>query len=75
MSFSLAKRYIELAAEIKIEEFVLSYLKLNLEDSRLTSRRRISALKVIDPPFVPERRTWPKRKQIVMISTIDLVGY
>ena len=66
----LASEYARLLAERKLQEFVIMYLSLQLEDARLSSNRRGGVLKVIDPPFVPERRVWPKRKQIVMVSTL-----
>jgi len=66
----LSRDYIEIVSRIKVEEFVLAYLRMNLEDARMVANSRISVLKVIDPPFVPERRTWPKRKQIVLASTL-----
>lgn len=66
----LASEYVQLFAERRLQEFVAMYLNLQLEDVRLSSNRRMSVLKVIDPPYVPERRAWPKRKQIVMVSTL-----
>ena len=66
----LASEYVRLFTERQLQEFVITYLRLQLEDARLASNRRMSVLKVIDPPYVPERRAWPKRKQIVMISTL-----
>jgi len=66
----LASGYAQLLTEQKLQEFVVVYLRLQLEDVRLSSNRRMSVLKVIDPPYVPERRAWPKRKQIVMVSTL-----
>lgn len=66
----LASEYVRLFTERKLQEFVILYLRLQLEDARLSSNRRLSVLKVVDPPYVPERRAWPKRKQIVMVSTL-----
>jgi len=66
----LASEYVQLLTERKLQEFVVMYLRLQLEDARLSSSRRMSVLKVIDPPYVPERRAWPKRKQIVIVSTL-----
>jgi len=66
----LSRDYIEIVSKIKTEEFVLAYLRMNLEDAIITANSRISVIKVIDPPFVPERRSWPKRKQIVLVSTL-----
>ncbi|MCK4235689.1 MAG: hypothetical protein KAX38_01130, partial [Candidatus Krumholzibacteria bacterium] len=43
---------------------------LMLEDARISANRETSVIRVIDPPFVPEKRAWPKRKQIVIVSTL-----
>jgi len=66
----LASEYVKMFSNRKLQEFVIMYLGLQLEDARLAVNRRTAVLKVIDPPFVPERRAWPKRKQIVMVSTL-----
>jgi len=67
---SLASTYVKLATEVKTQKFVIAYLKLKLEDAKLIAERNVSVLKVLDPPVLPEKRAWPKRKQIVMASTI-----
>ena len=69
----LAAEYLGMVAERMAQEFALAYLRLKLEDSRISANRRISAIRVIDPPVVPERRSWPKRKQIVIILTMASV--
>ena len=66
----MASEYVRLFTDRKMQEFAVMFLRLQLEDARLSANRRSSVLKVIDPPFVPERRIWPKRKQIVMVSTL-----
>ncbi len=66
----LASEYVEMLGKRKLQEFVIMYLGLQLEDARLMADRRTAVLKVIDPPYVPERRAWPKRKQIVIVSTL-----
>lgn len=66
----LTSGYVQLLTEQKLQEYVVMYLRLQLEDARMLSNRRMSVLKVIDPPYVPERRAWPKRKQIVIVSTL-----
>ncbi len=66
----IAVDYLKLASEIRTQQFVVAYLKLRLEDAKLMADRRVSVLKVLDPPVIPEKRVWPKRKQIVIASTI-----
>ncbi len=65
----LASEYLRLYGELKIQEFALAYVRLKLEDEAILASRYVSVIRVIDPPVAPQRRTWPKRKQIVMIST------
>jgi capsular polysaccharide transport system permease protein len=69
----LAAEYLGMVTEKMAQEFALAYLRLKLEDSRISANRRVSTIRVIDPPVVPEKRSWPKRKQIVMILTMASV--
>jgi tyrosine-protein kinase Etk/Wzc len=65
----LASEYLRLYGELKIQEFALEYIRLKLEDEAILTNKDVSVIRVIDPPVAPQRRAWPKRKQIVMIST------
>lgn len=65
----LDARYVQLYTEIMRQGFVLTYLKLKLEDARIMANRNTSVIRVLDPPVMPERRSWPKRKIIVLVST------
>ncbi len=65
----LASEYLRLYEELKMQEFALAFIHLKLEDEEIMANREVSVIRIIDPPFVPEKRVWPKRKQIVMIST------
>ena len=69
----LATEYLGMMAERMAQEFALAYLRLKLEDTRISANRRVSTIRVIDSPVVPDRRSWPKRKQIVMILTMASV--
>ncbi len=69
----LTTEYLGMVAERMAQEFALAYLRIKLEDARITANSRVSAIRVIDPPVVPERRSWPKRKQIVIILTMASV--
>ncbi len=66
----LSYRYARLMIEKRIQEFVLAYLQLQHMDAMITTNQRLSSIKIIDPPYVPEMRAWPKRKQIVVVSTL-----
>jgi tyrosine-protein kinase Etk/Wzc len=66
----IASRYMRLLADRQVQEFVIAYVRLQLEEARIAVNRRESVIKIIDPPFIPEKRAWPKRKQIVIVSTL-----
>ena len=61
--------YLQLMGERRMQEFVVEYLRLRLADAQIAANDHVNVLKVVDPPAAPEQRSWPKRTQIVMIST------
>lgn len=61
--------YVHLVSKRKIQEFVLGYLRVRLAEARVASQSDTGTLRIIDPPRIPEKRAWPKRKQIVLFST------
>ena len=65
----ISTRYMQFMSERRMQEFMLAYLRLRLADAEVTAKSRMSALKVLDPPSAPDRRSWPRRKQIVLVST------
>ncbi|MDD3643273.1 MAG: hypothetical protein PHQ19_07430 [Candidatus Krumholzibacteria bacterium] len=69
----IATEYFGLLAERMAQEFALAFIRLKLEDAAISSRHGASAIRVIDPPYLPERRAWPKRKQIVIVLTLASV--
>jgi tyrosine-protein kinase Etk/Wzc len=68
----LASEYLRLFGELKVQEFALAYIRLKLEDEVILVNRDVSVIRIIDPPFVPQRRAWPKRSQIVLVSTLAI---
>lgn len=65
----ISTTYLQIMSERRLEEFMLAYLRMRIADAEVTSNSPLSALKILDPPAAPERRSWPKRKQIVLVST------
>jgi capsule polysaccharide export protein KpsE/RkpR len=65
----ISTRYLQFMSERRMQEFMLAYLRLRLADAEVTANSRMSAIRVLDPPSAPDRRSWPKRKQIVLVST------
>ncbi len=66
----LVSEYLALTGERMMQEFALAFLQVKLADAAVTSSMRTGVIRVIDPPFVPQIRAWPKRKQIVMVMTV-----
>lgn len=62
--------YVNLMSRRRVQEFVLAYLRVRLADARIVAGSRVTTLRVIDRPVAPERRSWPKRKQIVLFSAV-----
>ena len=69
----LAAEYLGMVAERMVQEFSLAFIRLKLEDAKIFAVNRTATIRVIDPPLVPEKRSWPKRKQIVIILTLASV--
>lgn len=65
----ISTRYAQFMSERRMQEFMVAYLRLRRADADVTASSRLSALKVLDPPSAPDRRSWPRRKQIVLVST------
>jgi capsule polysaccharide export protein KpsE/RkpR len=65
----ISTHYAQFLSERKMQEFLLAYLRLRLADAEVTANSRVSAIKIFDPPAAPDRRSWPKRGRIVMVST------
>ena len=61
--------YVHFMSKRRVQEFVLAFLRVRLAETRIASEHRISTIRLIDPPAVPEKRSWPARKQIVLFST------
>lgn len=66
----IAAGYIRLMVDLRAQETVLEYVRLLLEDVTIQANRKVGILRIIDPPYIPEERVWPKRKQIVIVSTV-----
>lgn len=65
----ISTTYLQYTSERRMEEFMLAYLRLRIADAEMISNTLVSAIRVLDPPAAPERRSWPRRKQIVLVST------
>jgi capsule polysaccharide export protein KpsE/RkpR len=65
----ISAHYMQFLSERKMQEFMLAYLRLRLADAEAAGNSRMSAIRVFDPPSAPDQHSWPKRTQIVFVST------
>jgi capsule polysaccharide export protein KpsE/RkpR len=66
----LATGYFGLLSERMAQEFALAFITLKLNDAVISSEKKVSVIRIIDPPSLPDKRIWPKRAQIVMVLTL-----
>jgi len=66
---AISMQYVQLLGERRMEEFTVGYLRIRLAEAELSANSHVSSIRILDPPSAPDRRAWPKRKQIVMVST------
>jgi len=53
--------------ELKVRESTYAWLAAQLEEARIDEARDTRTVDVLDPPVVPERKSWPKRSIVVLI--------
>ena len=63
-------RWANLYRETKIQETVYELLTQQFEMSKIQEAREIPTVKVLDPPGVPERKSFPPRIVIVLLGTM-----
>lgn len=70
----LAQQYVRLMREFKIQEAVLEMLVKQYELASLTESKDVSPIQVIQVAKIPERKSKPKRSQIVLLTAFA-VGF
>jgi hypothetical protein len=63
-------RWANLYRETKIQETVYELLTQQYEMSKIQEAKEIPTVKVLDPPGVPERKSFPPRIVIVLLGTV-----
>jgi len=63
-------RWANLYRETKIQETVYELLTQQYEMSKIQEAKEIPTVKVLDPPGVPERKSFPPRIVIVLLGTM-----
>lgn len=62
--------YADLYRPVAIDEAVFDTLIREDELAKVTEVRNIPSIKILDPPDVPENKSWPSRLWIILLSTI-----
>nr|HPH55521.1 GNVR domain-containing protein [Smithella sp.] len=71
---AINKKYLEeqlvLNTDPLIDQKIYTMIAQQLETSMMAEVKENFSFKVIDPPFVPDRKIKPKRAQMVMLSFV-----
>ncbi|NQT33737.1 hypothetical protein HQ587_01000 [bacterium] len=65
----ITREYAELMREMKIQSTLLEYIYPQYENARIQEQRETANVQVLDPARVPNKKSRPPRKMIVIIST------
>jgi capsule polysaccharide export protein KpsE/RkpR len=66
LSSRLYPEYAKMLRDIEVQNQLILFLTKEYEQARLQEVRDVSPLIVVDPPFVPEYKSRPKRLQIIL---------
>ncbi len=66
-------RYLELKRELTIDDELLVLLREEDEKAKILEKKDTPTLQVIYKATPPDRRSWPKRKLIVLVSVFGIV--
>ena len=65
----ITRKYAELMREMRIQSALLEYIYPQYESARIQEQRETANVQVLDPARVPNKKSRPPRKMIVIIST------
>ena len=69
----LGVTYADLFREAKIQEAVLETLTREYEMAKVQEAKEIPTVKVLDPPQIPDKRSFPPRLLIIFIGTMGAI--
>jgi len=69
-SSKLYPEYAKMLRDIEVQNQLILFLTKELEQARLQEARDVSPLIIVDPPFVPEYKSRPKR--LIVIAAVAL---
>lgn len=67
---NLSLQYMRLLREAKIQETLYGLLTQQYEMARIQEAKDSPTIQALDVAKVPEKRSWPKRQRIVLLSTL-----
>ena len=66
----LGVSYADLYRRMKVEETVFETLTQQYEIAKVQEAKEVPSVKVLDPPEIPERKTFPPRTLLTLLGTI-----
>lgn len=69
----LAVRYADLYRRVKVQEAVFELLTQQYEMSRIEEAKDIPVVRVIDPPGIPEKKSFPHR--VILSAVLTLLAF
>jgi uncharacterized protein involved in exopolysaccharide biosynthesis len=70
----MTSRLARLVRDLEAMERAYAYVTAQLEEARLEAARSTPTLQVIDPPAVPERRSWPRPLRTLALAGVLGLG-
>jgi capsule polysaccharide export protein KpsE/RkpR len=70
MSSKLFPEYAKMVRDVEVLNQLILFLTKELEQARLQEARDVSPLIIVDPPFVPEYKSRPKRLLVIFAITL-----
>jgi capsule polysaccharide export protein KpsE/RkpR len=70
----LAVPYANLYRGVRVQENVFELLTQQYEVARIQEAKDVPVVSVIDPPGIPEKKSFPRRKLLTLIMTMLVVG-
>jgi capsule polysaccharide export protein KpsE/RkpR len=69
----LAVRYTDLYRRVKVEEAIFELLTQQYEMARLEEAKDVPVVRVIDPPGIPEKKSFPPR--VILSAVLTLLAF
>jgi capsule polysaccharide export protein KpsE/RkpR len=70
----LGVQWADLYRRMRIQETVYELLNQQYELTRIQEAKEIPTIRVIDPPELPEKKSWPPRLLIILVLTLTFVA-